>query len=173
MKAETEIYSRLRGLLVRELDRRMAEAGKRLPHLCIHNRRQALDFRKMVEGEPNPNYNCIDAAEGSPEIGLCFYGSEDLQTWPGNICEEAIDAQRCPLFTPKLSKEGILTQFRQDLAQPGWISENLPAVAELLWVLDLAKTTPIPWWRRLWHKVLRIRVEPVVEAKKVEDLFPS
>ncbi len=172
MKAETEVRNRLRGLLVQELDRRTSEAGQRLPRSCAHNHQQQLDFRKTVGGALNTSYNCV-SAEGSPEIGLCFHGVQDPKSWSGDICEDVVDAQRCPYFSPKLGREEILVQFRRDLASPGWISENLPGVAELLWVLDLAEVLPIPWWRRLWHRFLHIRVEPVAKAKKVEDLLST
>ena len=168
MRAEWEIKQRIRGLLVLELNRRVQDASLRLPHKCVHNIRHPLDVRRVVNGEPNPQYNHI--SQGNPTLGLCFYGSESLEDWPGNTCDEPIDAQRCPYFTPRVSKADLISQFREDLKDATWIQSNLPEVAGLLWVLELAKSPELPWWKRLWFRFLRIRVEPISSIRYLESL---
>lgn len=169
MRHEREIKERLRGLLVLELNRRILEASKRLPHKCSYNVAHPLDVRRVVNGEPNPHYNHI--VPGGQTLGLCFYGAEDLKSWPGNVCDEPIDAKRCPYFLPQVSKEDIINQFREDLRDAFWVQENLPEVAGLLWVLGLAETPKIPWWKRLWFRFLRIRVEPISSVTDLQSLI--
>lgn len=165
MKTQNEIEGRLRALLVGELDRRIAEAMKRRPYLCRFNYRHPLDDRKFVEGEPNENYNRITVAPWEPSprtIGLCMYGQEDPENWEGNICEDDIDAQRCPLFRPIKTKAEILAEFEEQLRTPGWIDENMPGVSELAWALGVTQEAQsLPWWKRFWYRwILRIKVEP-------------
>jgi hypothetical protein len=128
-----------------------------------------LDSRKTVDGEPNPQYNRI--VPGAKNLGLCFYGSKEL--WTGNICDEPLDAKRCPYFTPVEDKDSVLRGFREDLRDASWVQENLPEVAGLLWVLEMAELPRLPWWKRVWCWFLRIQVEPivVVQNTRLSDLF--
>lgn len=176
MKTHTEVRDRLRALLVQELDRRVGEASKRRPRLCVHNYRHPLDDRKTVDGEPNQNYNRITSAPWEPvgrTIGLCMYGQEDPENWKGTVCEDDIDAQRCPLFTPLKAKDEILLELNQQLDTPGWAESNMPEVAGLMWVLDEVSVPPLPWWKVLWYRwILRIHVEPPMKAN-THDLLPA
>lgn len=164
MKTNAEVQDRVRSLLIQELDRRVAEAHLRLPHRCIHNHQQELDPRKNDLGETNPSYNRIDRRylPVVSKMGLCMLGAENPEDWPGNICEDPIDAQRCPYFTPTESKEQIYETFQNDLRDPEWVSAHLPEVYGLLWVLgeELANYH-VPWWKRILYAFLRIRLEPV------------
>ncbi len=169
MRTEAELRQRVRGLLVQELDRRVAEIQKRIPRNCVYNYQHPLDTRKAAEGEINETFNRITNGRASPvsqTIGLCLLGSEDPQEWGGTICEDDIDAQRCPYFVPRQSKDEILAEFREQLLTPGWVDANLPAVAVLLWAIDETEVPSIPWWKRFWYRyVLRIRVDPVLPSK--------
>jgi hypothetical protein len=157
------ILDRVRELLVEELDHRVQEASTRRPHYCIYNHRHPLDARKEVYGELN-DYNRITDDRGQPvaqTIGLCMLGAEDPEEWKGAICEDDLDAQRCPYFTPIKGKDEIWEEFQRDVVDEGWVAENLSAVRELLWVLGGCKCPQLPWWKRLWYRwVLRIRVAP-------------
>jgi hypothetical protein len=160
MKTAREIKNRIRQLLVEELDRRLQEAQARLPVNCVFNHRQPLDVRKQVEGEPNPNYNRISTTTDQT-LGLCMYGSENREEWPGTICEDVLDAQRCPLFKAKVDKDQIWSQLQTDLAREGWAKRNLPEVAALMWALGSTVLPAIPWWKRLWFWLIRFEPEPL------------
>ena len=93
MRTTEEVEARIRYLLVEELDRRLTQVGERLPQRCTHNIRHHLDSRRLVDGEPNPNYNRVADRRGLPvlqSIGLCGLGSENQETWPMDICDEPI-----------------------------------------------------------------------------------
>lgn len=134
MKSPTDIRARISRLLVRELRRRLAEAEERLPTRCHFNYRHPLDPRKMVDGEPNPKYNQI--LPTNQTIGLCMYGAEKPDEWPGNICEDPVDAQRCPYFQAKRTKQEVWVELRGQLQEPLWAEKNLPEVAALAWTLN-------------------------------------
>lgn len=176
MRAQSDIEDRIRFILCEELTRRVREAETRLPHLCTHNHRQSLDTRKTVEDMPNETYNRTSDRFGLPvvqTIGLCMLGAENVEAWPGNICEDPIDAQRCPYFNPTASKASIFEQYRANLADLDWLRGNMPELYGLLWVLDEASMSPVlPWWKRLWFKMLRIHVAPVLSTDHVEKLLP-
>lgn len=163
MKDSGYILDRIRGLLVEELDRRIEEASKRRPGYCGHNHQQPLDARKEVYGEPN-DYNRITDGQGqtvSQTIGLCMLGASNPEEWKGAICEDDLDAQRCPHFIPTKNKKTIWEEFQRDTSDPEWVGANLPAVHELLGVLDGFGRPRLPWWKRLWYRwVLRIAVVP-------------
>lgn len=177
MKSPTDIRARVRGLLVRELDLRIEEVTKRLPHLCQHNHRQPLDTRKTVDGEPNEDYNRT-TKRGLPVVqtlGLCMLGSENPEEWGGTICEDPIDAQRCSDFKTVRSKHSIRDEMLDQLVTPGWAEDHMPEVAHLMWVLEGTDLLVgfLPWWKRLLFWFLRIRVEPVlVLGDDVTKLLP-
>ena len=154
MKSLDAVQARAKQYVEAELKSRLFQASKRLPVLCQHNHRQSLDTRKLVEGDPNPNYN----KQIGPTIGLCMFGAEG-DCWQGTICEDDIDAQVCAYFTPMVTRGQVLDQFKRELADPSWVEMNLPALYELTWVLD---DTPEPrWWVRLWCFLFRIKLEPI------------
>lgn len=147
MRGESEVRSRLNRLLADELNQRLAAASEKLPRRCVHNHRHPLDQRKKVEGEPNETYNRIADNRGLPvlqTIGLCMLGSEDPETWGGTICEEPIDAMRCPVFKAKKNKADLLKEFREQLKDEAWTKDNLPEVFALLWLLEEAEAKDQP-----------------------------
>ena len=176
MREAADIEARIRFLLVQELNERVRLAGRRLPHLCVHNHRQPLDVRKTVDGENNREFNRITRGPSLPvaqTIGLCMLGAESPSEWPGNICEDAIDAQRCPFFTARFDKQSIWANFTEQVRNEEWLREHLPEVYGLLWSLNASNTPPLPWWKRLWYWFLRVRVEPLVPVEDPARLLPA
>jgi len=135
MRPETEIQDRIRDLLTFEFEHRVEVASEKAPIKCVHNYRHPLDTRKQIEGEANVDYNRISLPVAQT-IGLCMYGADDPTQWAGTICEDLIDAQRCPLFSPKETPEAIRTAIEGQIRDPAWVKENLPAVEALLWVIN-------------------------------------
>jgi hypothetical protein len=163
MRAASEIEERLRVIVVEELRQRLDR--EILPHLCVHNRRQPLDHRRSIYGEPNEGYNRISAGiEGGVSlpvlqtIGLCMLGAENPETWSGTICEEPLDAQRCPYFVYKQARADVYREFLTNLRDPVWVEGHLPAAHALLWVMSAPlKVEPRPsGWRRAWWKIRKI-----------------
>jgi hypothetical protein len=175
MKPENEVQDRIRFLLTQELDRRVADARARLPHKCKHNQRQTLDVRKTIAGEPNAHYNRITPArtpnlelggfnenpQKLPMIGLCMLGAEDPTKWNGTICEDPIDAQRCPYFDSVDTKASVQELFQTQIQDLTWLESNLPQVYGLLWTLDSGKVPALPWWKQLWFRLIRVRPDPI------------
>lgn len=152
MRSKAEIRDRIQELLSKELDARIAMAHRRLPSMCEHNHRQALDVRKRVEDEPNELYNRLERGPRlpiAPTIGLCMLGSESPEDWPGNICEDPIDAQRCPWFSVRVNKETLIAEFQRQVADSAWLQEHMPEVYALSWVLNSQER--LPWWKRAWY----------------------
>lgn len=175
MKTREEIEDRIRALLALELDRRVVLASRRLPARCIHNHQQELDPRPQIEEEPNPSYNRVDRRHLPVinKMGLCMLGAETPEAWGGTICEDAIDAQRCPTFTPFETKDNLLENFHEDLSDVAWVERHMPEVYGLLWVLDEgALHLALPWWKRWWFRWLRVRVEPIAPPFDLARLLP-
>lgn len=178
MRSASEVQARARELVQEELDRRIQRASERLPCLCLHNYQHTLDTRKQVDGEPNEGYNRITDDEGAPvkkTIGLCRLGVENPQEWSGTICEEPIDAKKCPYFTPFQSKEDIVHLLEEQLLDRLWVENNLPEVHALYWVLGYWPELRLSWWDRLWayFRVRRIRLEPVLPPLNPSKLLQA
>lgn len=169
MRSEEEVQDRIRYLLTQELDRRVADAQARLPHKCRHNYRHPLDVRRNVMGEPNDQYNRITDARHLPMLGLCMLGAEDPTEWQGNICEDPIDAQRCPFFNPIDTKESLSLEFQQQIKDLDWLTANMPEVAGLLWALGSTVLPQLPWWKLLWFRFLRIRPDPLALPADIQE----
>jgi len=181
MKTPREIENRIKFLLMHELDARISLACARLPHVCVHNYRHTLDVRKTTLGEPNEGYNSI-TRRGLPVVqtmGLCLLLGVDgtpvenphSKDWGGTICEDPTDAQRCKYFTPKVTKDTLLTEFKGQLSSPDWLLENMPEVHSLLWVLGRSTAPKLPWWKRLWYHFLQINVEPLQPTPDIDRLL--
>jgi hypothetical protein len=99
--------------------------------------------------------------------------AETPDQWQGTICDEPIDAGRCPYFTPSQSKEELFAQFTLELQYPSWVQQALPEVAALLWVLELTQAPSISWWKKLWFRFIRVRLEPVKPPFNIAALLPS
>jgi hypothetical protein len=169
MKTEFEVRSRAQQVVLEEFDRRVELASARLPHLCSHNYRHPLDTRQRVEGEVNPNYNRINQVHLPilQTIGLCLLEENNL-----TICEDPIDAQRCPLFTPVTTKDSVRDTFLSQLNDADWVKANLPELASLLWVLEDLQGISLPWWKRVWFWLKRVKVEPVSTYIDPSHLLP-
>lgn len=170
MKTDSEVRGRAQQLVLNEFDRRVAEASTRLPHLCRHNYRHALDGRKQIEGEANPNYNRIGDVRHLPiaqSMGICMLEENSLM-----LCDDPIDAMRCPVFTPLATKEVLHETFMTQLSDPEWIEGNMPELHALLWVLGEFHEVSLPWWKRLWFKLVRIKLDPVVPYIDPSHLLP-
>ena len=163
MRSKDEIEGRIRFLLAEALKHRVREASRRLPVLCRHNFQQPLDTRRQLHGEPNPGFNRITVDSGeavTQRIGLCMLGSDDPERWGGTICEDPSDAQRCPLFEPRLSKAMIWQDYHDTLQDVEALRESLPEIYGLIWALEPAENwlniSQVPWWKRFWFWALRI-----------------
>lgn len=176
MRSTSEIEDRIRYLLCTELDRRVEEASRRRPKLCSHNHRQPLDTRPTVDGDVNETFNRTTDRRGLPviqTIGLCMLGAEKIEEWPGSICEDDIDARRCPYFDPTHKREDLWRELVEQVNDPAWLRVHMPEISALYWVLDAESAyVRLPWWKRLWFRFLRINVEPVLPPFDASHLLP-
>jgi hypothetical protein len=177
MLNDVEVEDRIRFVLAEAFEARVQEVTRRLPHLCRHNHRHFADTRKRHLGEPNEGYNRLTVAPREAveqSLGLCMLGSESHADWKGDICEDPIDAQRCPYFEPVLDKTAIWQDFQDMLQDAGRLRAELPEVYGLLWALGGSTSQLVmPWWKRLWYRLLRVRVEPLqVEQIDSVKLLP-
>lgn len=176
MKSTNEIEEQVRTLLVEELQRRLNREV--LPHLCVHNHRQPLDHRKSIYGEPNVSYNRISAAVEDgvslpvvQTIGLCMLDADPPEEWRGTICDEPLDAQRCPFFVHRQSRVDVYNEFVGNLRDPKWVELHLPAVHSLLWVIgaSLGLSEGVSTLYRFWMKVTFGLFEP--PSEKSQDVL--
>ena len=172
MKTTSQVTDRVRFLLVGELNRRVEEAQKRLPHRCAHNHRQLLDIRKRVEGVANAKYNQIINPDQTT-IGLCMLGADNVEEWKGNICEDPIDAQRCPYFLPERGKLALWAEFQKQVEDVEWLRTKMPEVYGLLWALEAPHPGLIPWWKKLWFRLFQLQIEPLVHVEPLTNLLEA
>jgi hypothetical protein len=150
-----------------------------------------LDVRKLVRGDRNPKYNRL--SETDQTLGLCMLPKEgglsgevldgwgrtvgDYQSpppedaWNGDICEDPVDAQRCPYFSQKRGRDEVLVELKRDLDDSEWVERNMPQLSTLFWVLD--QPVKLPWYQRLRLFFVGRKREPLRALPPVDSLFPS
>lgn len=184
MKGEDEILARAQELVSAEVDRRFLV--RRLPVLCMHNHRQPLDTRPTVNGEENDNFNTV--SRDGPTIGLCMLGAQKDKDghwvvsdadqedgkWNGTVCEDPIDAQRCPYFDTGRSREQVIEDLKKDISNIEWVNEHMPELAALLWALDTTALPRIPWLQRVLLPFRKVTLEPLqAPASGGSPAFPG
>jgi len=183
MKGKAEILARAQELVSAEVDRRLVV--RRLPILCVHNHRQPLDTRPTVNGEANEGFNTVGNEQG-PTIGLCMLGAkrdaeghwfvpgsdQEEAKWAGTICEDPIDAQRCPFFDTGRSREQVIEGLTHDLSNIEWVNEHMPELAALLWVVDATAVPRIPWLQRVLLPFRHPQLEPLRPTVDPAQLLP-
>jgi hypothetical protein len=100
-------------------------------------------------------------------MGICMLEENSLM-----LCDDPIDAQRCPLFTPLATKEVLHDTFLTQLSDPKWIEANMPELHALLWVLEEFHEVQLPWWKRFWFRFARIKLEPTIPYIDPSHLLP-
>jgi len=173
VRDEEEIRIRVQTLVQDELTRRTEAALERIPCHCVHNYRHPLDARKRSNGDLNPQYNRIVTERGLPvvqEIGLCMLNAETPSEWEGTICDEPIDAKRCPVFSPIMSQQDVLQGLKAQTLDPQWVKDNVPEAHSLLWVLEEIHLPRVPWWKTLLAKLRGLRRR--FRRNQVERLEP-
>jgi hypothetical protein len=153
VKTENEIRKLAEDLLRRDLSDRLAQSSRVLPCNCKYNHKHPLDTRKKVLGCGNSKYNTMD--DLTRTIGLCMYGAEDPETWPGTICEDDVDAQRCPTFSPLKPSQEVTQEFKSLVQDLDWLEVNIPKVWALYWTIEQRTPISIPSppagvWQRTW-----------------------
>lgn len=169
MKSRAQIEAWLRRLIRAELERRIKEAQTRLPRFCVHNHRQPLDYRKEVEGVPNPGYNQVSAGHGDDgralpvvqTIGLCMLKSESPDEWKGDICEDPEDALTCPYFQSRLNLKRVIDDFVSELKHTS--RRVSPEIETLFLVLEDHAVLCVPWWLRWWYWLRGWKIQDVQE----------
>jgi hypothetical protein len=175
VKSESEIRNRIDEAVFEEISRRVDALGERVPHKCIHNYRHPLDARKVTEEGFNPQYNRMTSEKRLPvlqTVGLCLLGSEDPSAWGGTICDEPIDAKRCPVFTPFKTKEDLVTEVKEQMADEVWLKEHMPEVYALSWAVGMVVGPRLSWWARFLLWIRRVTLEPQVAPFSSDKLLP-
>jgi hypothetical protein len=171
MKTQGEVLRRIQDLLTFEWTRRCSLELAVIPDSCRHHHWHGIDVRKEINGHPNPQYNQVTAS-GGKQIGLCLYGSSNGD-WPGDLCEDTVDALRCKKYSAKHTPEKAYAKLIVCLKDEEWVASNLPEVQALYWVLEPTGVSldNRSWWEKILHRWLGYH-PPVVEASdRVMDLF--
>ena len=148
-------------------------------HHCRFHIENPLDGRPTVNGLSNENYNRVTRGPHLPvfnTIGLCGHPYENKElgdNWAGNLCDDDVTAERCPLFSPFLTKQELWNNMARDVKDVEWVRENLPELHALLWVLDLAQVPIAPWWVRALARLrlLFAKVAPPELPLDIEKLL--
>ena len=174
MKNEAEIIQRIQDVIAAEYERQVRDLEDRAPTKCQHNYRHPLDSRKVVGGEPNDQYNRISRDGKLPvlqTVGLCMVGSDHPADWSATICEDTVDAQRCPLYRPTRTRSDLLSELELNLSNSDWLGHNLPEVFALLWVLGKPSAS-VPFWLRWLLRLFRVRPKPLLSPFDPKALLP-
>lgn len=126
MRRESTVQHKLQQVLYRHLQRRLRENFKQKPSSCRYN-------RSFGSGVP---------------VGVCVLCRGDSGP-RGVTCDERsggnAQAEACPWFEPRQTKDEIRAEFKAVFSQPdrGLTAAAFPDVAALLWVLDPEEEQPV------------------------------
>lgn len=147
MLQEKEISKKIRSLQLAVILANVRDQLRRAPHNCKYHHDHKI---------PNTEET----------IGLCMYGSDDPENWPGDVCDQDEIAQACPMFSCKTTKQQALKHEAGRLQNPVIVKENYPEIAALLWVLtedtswmimgpepEQTYLMDLSWWDRMKLKL--------------------
>lgn len=121
MRDEKHVRKKLLELKQKHLRRKLHKHLQPLPENCKHNQTHVGTNKEE---------------DGQEEVGLCMLGHENIEEWPGNICEAPEKAEKCPFFNPKRSKEELIEEFKEEMKDPEVLAYEYPDIAALQWVLE-------------------------------------
>lgn len=143
MRREAEVRKKLRQVKHQYLSRQYKEKLSLRPENCKY-------YYEHHE---------IDKETGKEVVvGLCMYGSENPEEWPGTICETIED---CHHFEPKYTKEEVKAEFEESLKDEVVVAHQYKDIAALQWVLDdKVYSWDLAWYQRLhlWLLCLCMRI---------------
>lgn len=119
MKSRSQVIKKLRDVKYRYLHKKFKNQLKVSHRNCIHN------------------YTHVgkDTEDMDTEVGLCLLGSSNPEEWKGTICDEDVQAQSCPFFKNKFSKDVMLRSFYEELEDETVVSAEYKDIAALQWVI--------------------------------------
>lgn len=174
MKSESQIRQRLEKLRVRYTTKYMEASQCRSYLNCVYNLKHQTQKLKYKDSDlvlteyemyPKSVSSLVVINPDSDSVHLCIYGSENPETWNGDICDTDEVAKECPMFKPWKSIKEAREEFEALLEDDQYIYRNHPDIAALQWALNIRlHQYKIPWYYRLilWIKSKFIRTEPVV-----------
>jgi hypothetical protein len=140
MKAENLILKRLKKLRIRYARKHIGNSQKRCPENCVYNHEQVpqqISDDPIIELEMAPRLvQTVIVFQGNATVRYCTYGSDDPETWQGDICDRDETAEECSWFTPKISAEDAREEFLELLEDDDYVLKRYPDLAMLQWVLD-------------------------------------
>lgn len=133
MRKKSQIKKKLRDAKQKYLTKRYREKLSQCPKNCVYN------YRHKTEDENGEEV----------QIGLCMYGSDNPEEWPGMICDDVETAEQCPYFTCKNDKESIRVDFEEELQDDVVVAHHYKDIAALQWVLgEKVYSWDLVWYQR-------------------------
>lgn len=139
MKTPVEIEKRLASLYHKYENLYVKENLRHSPDNCVFNLThyaaplipRSPDLEKKLAPRKQVTLLVI---ENSPQsVRLCTFGSEDPETWNGDMCDTDEHAQACPWFTPSETETQLREQFRELMLDDEYVFANYKDVMALQW----------------------------------------
>ncbi len=173
MRSQSDIDRRLRSLRVKYAKRYIARSQARVHTNCVFNAEHTpRNFIKSDKSDKSEELKLVPRRQVTlvvlrPElpIRLCMYGSQDMENWPGIVCDSDDVAKSCPMFKSKQSLDDSRAEFMEKLSDDEWVFDNHKDMAALQWVLnDRLHKMDLKWWELLYlwfHSIVLRRSKPI------------
>lgn len=140
IRTKSQVKKKLRDAKHKYLTKRYRDKLTQCPSNCTFNYR----------------HTTVDEESGKEvEIGLCMYGAENPEEWPGMICDDVQTAEQCPYFSCRHDKESIRKEFDEELQDDFKVAHHYKDIAALQWVLkEKVYSWDLAWYQRLWIMML-------------------
>lgn len=143
MKSEEQIRSRLDSLYQKHQKIWVKENTRPSPDNCIYNhthfpnplipRPPDLEFKLA----PRKQHTLVVIDNNDKPIRICMHGSENNETWNGDICDTVSHASSCPKFASNFSEKESQDQFHALMLDDEYVYENHRDIAILQWILGV------------------------------------
>ena len=166
MKSHNQILKRLKKLRLVYAKQYIEESQKRIHHNCEHNCEQEplnVGSSDIVEFEITPRQvTSLVIIQDPAPIRICMYGSEDIETWPGSICDNDDISSNCKWFKPRISASEAKEEFLLLLGDDEYVLNNYKDFAALQWAInDRIYKHELSWVDKLFFW-LNSFIKPVV-----------
>ena len=144
MKNYSDIKKRLRKLKYRYLRDHLKISQDRLFENCFHGhyhyaspipQKPMIPVNETLVPHHQVTLVVLQDEDKNGPVPLCMYGSEDPDSWSGDLCL-GDKPKSCSVFKPRISMDEAQLEFNELLADDEYVITNMKDVAALQWVVN-------------------------------------
>ena len=140
MKTLNQIETRLTKITNRYKRKYIEEHSSKTPNNCVYNHihfpRESSYLRTSPKetGISPRKITTLVVFQEPQAIRICTYGSSDVKTWNGNICDSETVSKPCAFFKCHKSFQDLEAEFKENIKNDKYVAKHYKDLATLQWV---------------------------------------